>query len=117
MKKIFSAILLAALIFSTVPVGAEIHFDLNKNFSEKVLPLSYIYGGRVVGISTYLSVREQPSANSREIMRIPNGTKLTLRFFGNQEWWAVLSINGSTYGVQPGVEIGYVSARYVQTTR
>ena len=116
MKKFFSAMILAvAIIFVSSPVQAENNFDLNKNFKTQLQPVTYIYEGRVVGISTYLSVRERPSVNSREIMRIPNGSRLTLRFFGDQDWWEVLTINGNYYGVNPGDGIGYVSARYVST--
>ena len=107
MKKFFAvAFLLATMILSTVSVQAE-------NF--EFTPLSYIYGGRVVNIKTYLSVREYPNVNSREIMRIPNGAELSLHFTGNQDWWQVLSINGNTYGVRAGDAIGWVSARYVRT--
>ena len=116
MKKFFSAMILAvAIIFVSSSVQAENNFDLNKNFKTQLQPVSYIYEGRVVGISTYLSVRERPSVNSREIMRIPNGSRLVLRFFGDQDWWEVLTINGNYYGVNPGDGIGYVSARYVST--
>ena len=115
MKKLLSVMLIAiAIIFANSPVQAQSDFDLNKNFKSQLQPVSYIYNGRVVGISTYLSVREQPSVNSREIMRIPNGSQLVLRFFGDQDWWEVLTINGNYYGVNPGDGIGYVSARYVR---
>jgi len=114
-KKFFAAMLLTvAMIFSTASVQAQSDFDLNKDFNSKLVPVSNIYSGRVVGISTYLSVREQPSVNSREIMRIPNGTELYLRVYSN-DWWQVLKINGNSYGVRPGDGIGYVSARYVRT--
>ena len=115
LKKIFAVMMLAvAMLFATAPVQAQSDFDLNKIFNSKLLPVSYIYSGRVVGISTYLSVREQPSVNAREIMRIPNGAELSLRVYSN-DWWQVLKINGNSYGVRPGDGIGYVSARYVQT--
>ena len=55
MKKIFAAMFLA-LIFATAPVQAQTNFDFNQNFNEKIQPLSYIYGGRVVGIKTFLSI-------------------------------------------------------------
>ena len=118
MKKIFAAMFLA-LIFATAPVQAQTNFDFNQNFNEKIQPLSYIYGGRVVGIKTFLSIREQPNENSREVMRIPNGAELSLRFTGNQNWWQVLSVtfNGQTYrnSYDPADGIGWISARYVQT--
>ena len=115
LKKIFSAgILIAVLIFVSSPVQAENNFDLNKNFKSQLQPVTYIYEGRVVGISTYLSVRERPSVNSREIMRIPNGTELYLRVHDN-DWFQVLKINGNDYGIRPGDYIGFVSRRYVRT--
>ena len=113
-KKFLATILLVGAIFATVPVQAESDFDLNKDFQSKLQPVTYIYSGRVVGISTYLSVRERPSVNSREIMRIPNGTELYLRFHDN-DWFQVLKINGNDYGIEPGYCIGYVSSRYVRT--
>ena len=114
MKKFLATILLVGAIFATVPVQAESDFDLNKDFQSKLQPVTYIYSGRVVGISTYLSVRERPSVNSREIMRIPNGTELYLRVHDN-DWFQVLKINGNDYGIRPGDYIGFVNARYVRT--
>ena len=114
LKKIFAVMLLAGTIFASLPVQAQSDFDLNKDFNAKIQPVTYIYSGRVVGISTYLSVREQPSVNSREIMRIPNGTELYLRVHDN-DWFQVLKINGNDYGIRPGDYIGFVSRRYVRT--
>ena len=114
LKKIFTVMLLAGTIFAGLPVQAQSDFDLNKDFNAKIQPVTYIYSGRVVGISTYLSVREQPSVNSREIMRIPNGTELYLRVHDN-DWFQVLKINGNDYGIRPGDYIGFVNARYVRT--
>lgn len=108
MKKYFSFILVALAMFATTPVQAQSDIDLNKNFNERFVQVTYIYGGRVVGISTYLSVRERPSVNSREVMRLPNGTTLTLRFIGDQNWWQIVAINGNYCD-----GIGYVSARYI----
>ena len=121
MKKIFSVMLLAvALIFiSGQNNQAEANFDLNRDFNSKFVPVSYIYAGRVVGISTYLSLRESPSEYSREIMRIPNGAELSLRDTGVSQsgWWQVISVkfNGQTYSENPGYGMGYVNAKYVQT--
>ena len=113
MKKMVAAFLFVLAIFCVSPVQAQSDFDLNRDFNEKLVPVSYIYGGRVVGIRTYLSVRARPSVNSREVMRISNGARLSLRYFGDQDWWQVLSIDGNDYGY--GVDgIGYVSARYIQ---
>ena len=115
LKKFLSMmLLLAGVIFATVPVQAQSDFDLNKDFNAQLQPVTNIYSGRVVGISTYLSVRERPSVNSREIMRIPNGTELYLRVHDN-DWFQVLKINGNDYGIRPGDYIGFVSRRYVQT--
>ena len=106
LKKIFSAVMLLTLIIFATPAQAQESFDLNRDFNSQLVPTSYIYGGRVVGIKTYLSVREQPTVHSREIMRLPPGAKLTLRFTGNQDWWWVVEYNGMW-------EIGYVSAKYI----
>lgn len=118
MKKFFSIMLLSAImIFSNATAQAD--FDLNKDFNFQLVPMSFIYSGRVVNISTYLSVRERPTVNSREIVRIPNGTRLTLRDSGpvyNTGWWEVLSINSPGYeGFEGynGFGIGYVNARYI----
>lgn len=121
MKKILSAVLLAAVLaVLPVSVQAEASFDLNRDFNSKFVPVSTIYSGRVVGISTYLSLRESPSEYSEEVMRIPNGAKLTLRHNPRayeNGWWEVLSVtfNGRTYEKGMGYGIGYVSVRYVST--
>jgi len=61
-KKIFAAGLLAiTLIF----VGGQ------NNSAEARDPV-----WEVVGIRTYLSIREYPTVNSRELARVPNGTFL-----------------------------------------
>ena len=109
MKKFLSAILFALTIVTVAPAQAHSDVGLNQNFNERLAPMSYIYGGRVVGISTYLSVRERPNVNSREVLRIPNGTELTLRFCRNQDWWQVVAINGNFCD-----GIGYVSAKYIR---
>ena len=49
---------------------------------------------QVVGIRTYLSIREYPSVNSRELARIPNGTIL------------------DTYDSQRGWDVGFVPVIY-----
>ena len=114
MKKIFAVIVGLVILVNFSVCQAENNFDLNKNFNSQFQPVSVIFFG-VVKVKTYLSLREQPNVNSREIMRIPNGSRLVLRFFGDQDWWEVLTINGNYYGVNPGDGIGYVSARYVST--
>ena len=106
MKKFLSVVILSVIIiFSTAPVQAE-SFDF--------VPLSSIYSGRVVNIKTYLSIRERPNVNSREVMRIFNGDRLELREDA-PGWWQVLSVNGNNFGRRAGVAIGYVNANYVQT--
>ena len=60
MKKILSVMLLAAMI---IFVGGQ---------DKKAEAWRY----QVVGISTYLSIRAEPDAYSREIARVPNGTIL-----------------------------------------
>ena len=124
MKKFFPVMLLAvALIFISGQTNqAEANFDLNRDFNSKFVPLGYsrIYSGRVVGISTYLSLREEPSEYSREIMRIPNGAELVLRHDPRayeNGWWEVMSVsfNGQTYsGRAGGYGLGYVSTKYVR---
>ena len=115
MKKVFAAFLLVLAMAFSVPVQAQSDFDLNRDFNNQFTFKSTIYGGRVVGIRTYLSIREEPSVYSREIMRIPNGADLTLRFTGDQNWWQVISVrfNGREYS-NPAPAIGWVSAKYVQ---
>ena len=115
MKKGFSA--LVFVICAGIFNFCSADFDLNKDFDEKILPTSVMYTGRVVGVSTYLSLRERPSVNSREIMRIPNGARLYLRYDKNPDWWEVVSVtfNGKTYQNDGTMGIGWVSSRYVQT--
>ena len=63
MKKLLSVVLIAvALIF----VGAQ------NNSAEARGDNCW----QVVGIRTYLSIREYPTVNSRELARVPNGTWL-----------------------------------------
>ena len=104
MKKFFVSLILLTIFFSASPVQA--------NFES--IPLSYIYSGTVVNVRSYLVVREQPDTNSREVMRIRNGARLSLRYTGNHEWWQVLSVDGNSYNVRPGDAIGWISAHYVQ---
>ena len=120
MKKLLTTMtLVAAMTVANAPAQAESNFDfdLNTDFGSQIVFKSYIYGGRVVGIRTYLSLREYPNVNSRELMRIPNGAELSLRYTGNQDWWQVLAVtfNGQTYTNDYSSGIGWVSAKYVQT--
>jgi len=135
MKKILSAVIMFCVMIFSANCQAESDFDLNKNFNEKLQPTANFFIGRVVGIKTYLSIRERPTVNSGEIMRIPNGTALVLNdvvyddgygnWIHNDEWYEVQNIfmNGRWYnstdnGRVPaniGV-IGYVSSKYVIET-
>ena len=123
MKKILSALVFAVCIlsvnFCSANFQAESDFDLNKDFNEKFQTVSVMYSGRVVGISTYLSLRERPTVNSREIMRIPNGARLYLRYDLNPDWWEVVSVtfNGRTYQDDGTMGIGWISSKYVKTDR
>ena len=78
---------------------------------------SYIYSGTVVNIQTYLSIREGPGVDYKEIMRVPNGTRLGLRYTGTPDWWQILSVNGNSYNVRPGDAIGWASASYIEIDR
>ena len=115
-KKIFSTVILVAvLIFVSSPVQAENNFDLNNDFNDKVSKLTNIYTGIVVNVESYLIVREKPTMYSREVMRIPNGAKLTLRSIGgvdyiNSDWMAVAYYNGMT-------DVGYVNTKYIEIVR
>ena len=63
MKKLLSVMLLAiAIIF----VGGQNNFAEARNDGFWM----------VTGIRTYLSIREYPTVNSRELARVPNGTWL-----------------------------------------
>ena len=110
MKKVLSVMILVSVMFITVPVQAESNVDVD-NFKETILPLSFWFSG-VVEVSTYLSVREQPSSNAREVMRLYNGDRLEIKMgVGNASgWWEVYGVNGRSYNNR----IGYVSRRYVR---
>ena len=99
-KKFFSIILLIAAIFVTAPVQAK----------------SAICNG-IVSVSSYLVLREEPNANSREIMRIPNGAELLMRDEYIPGWISVLSVSfdGKTFANDTvGDRIGYVNVKYVK---
>ena len=79
MKKLLSVMLLAvAIIF----VGAQ-----NNSAEARGQAL------KVVGIRTYLSIREYPTTYSRELARIPNGTIL-LDTYGRENGFASVNYNG-----------------------
>ena len=81
MKKLLSVMLLAVVIFFA---GGQ------NNFAEAARDFS---GWQVVGIRTYLSIREYPTINSRELARIPNGTILSDEG-GRANGFASVSYNG-----------------------
>lgn len=115
-KKFFSIILLIAAIFVTAPVQAESNFDFNQNFNNRLVFKSNIRNG-IVSVSSYLVLRKEPNANSREIMRIPNGAELVMRDEYIPGWISVLSVSfdGKTFANDTaGDSIGYVRAKYVK---
>ena len=78
MKKLLSVMLIAvALIF----VGGQNNSAEARGYWQ------------VVGIRTYLSIREYPTVNSRELARIPNGTILSDEG-GRANGFASVSYNG-----------------------
>ena len=90
LKKIFATMLLAVTLFlvSGQDNTAEARYQ-------------------VVGIRTYLSIRESPNVYSRELARIPNGTIL-------YEWG--YSSNGFA-GVEYQGIYGYASLNYLRWIR
>lgn len=75
--------------------------------------------GRVAGVSNYLSIYELPNANSKEVLRIPNGTELSLinERVDDFTWWKVkvLGVKGVAYDKPNSEEIiGYVNAKYIE---
>ena len=93
---------------------AESDFDLNKDSNAKFQPTAHNIIGRVVGIKTYLSLRERPTVNSREIMRIPNGAELNyFDYYDDEDWYSVNSVTfgGRTYKFD--YTRCYVNSKYV----
>ena len=116
MKKIFVAIVGLVIFVNFSVCQAENNFDLNKNFNSQSQPVSVIFSG-VVKVKTYLSLREQPNVNSREIMRIPNGATIMFRESRlPTEWLEVISVsfNGTTYTTDNVSRVGYVNKNYVE---
>ena len=94
LKKVFATMLFAvALVF----IGAQ------DNTAEA--------GYRVVGISTYLSIRAEPSVYSRELARVPNGTIL-IQVVGRDEN-APIERNGFWLVQYNGIE-GWAHSRYLK---
>ena len=118
MKKIFVAIVCFVIFVNFSVCQAENDFDLNKNFHSQFQPVTNIFWG-VVKVKTYLSLREQPNVNSREIMRLPNGATIMFResFRSDDpvDWLIVLSVsfNGKSYSSDADV-LGYVHKNYVE---
>ena len=116
MKKILSVIVGLVILVNFSVCQAENNFDLNKNFNSQFQPVSVIFSG-VVKVKTYLSLREQPNVNSREIMRIPNGAEIMFRESRlPSEWLEVISVsfNGTTYTTDNVSRVGYVNKNYVE---
>lgn len=99
MKKFFAAMLLAVTI---IFVGAQ---------DNKAEAWRY----QVVGISTYLSIREEPNANSREIARVPNGTILepALYYSSISRQWKASYTNGFAGVVYRGMNC-WAADRYLE---
>ena len=96
LSKIFAAVVLAVTL---VFVGAQTNTaEANQGF-------------QVVGIRTYLSIREEPTTYSHELARVPNGTILYCRY--DRGGHIILQSNGF-YGVfYNGIE-GWASSRYLE---
>ncbi len=107
MKKVLSVIVLWLIIFVAAPVHAKSYF----NFNEKFLPLSFWFAG-VVQVSDYLAVREYPSVNSREVMRLYNGDRVDIKMGTGEAsgWWELHGVNGISYRDR----VGYVNGRYIR---
>ena len=94
LSKFFAAVVLAVTLFF---VGAQ------TNTAEA--------NWQVVGIRTYLSIREEPTTYSHELARVPNGTILYCRY--DRGGHIILQSNGF-YGVfYNGIE-GWASSRYLE---
>lgn len=109
MKKVLSILIFALTVFSINFVNAS-DFNLNTNFK----PVSVIFSG-IVNVNSYLSLREYPNINSREIMRIPSGARIIFRESRNSsDWLEVVSVdfNGKEYSDYTP-HIGYVYSKYV----
>ena len=110
MRRVFVLVLLVFTMAFTAPVQAQSNFEFNNDFSNDKfanLTASVAYYGYVVNIRTFLSLRESPSIYSRELARIPNGTRLTVMFFEN-------SNTGDFYRVRYNGMSGYAHKNYIQ---
>lgn len=93
---------------------------LKNFFATVVLALTLVFVGaqdntaeagyRVVGIRTYLSIREEPSIYSRELARVSNGTIL-IQVVGRDEN-APIERNGFWMVEYNGIQ-GWASSRYL----
>ena len=111
MKKIFAALLLIFAVTLTSPAQAQSNFNFDEN-NFQMLTTGRVPEAVVVNIKTYLSVRANPSVYSRELDRIPNGTRLGIldngsvdNGFYNVFYWG----NNNNY-------FGYVHSSYVRFT-
>ena len=110
MKKLVVSFLIVLTMAFTQSVQAQSNFDLNRDFKDKLTPVSVVYDARVVKIGTYLSIREYPNVHSRELARIPNGTYLVVRYDPyNPQWYKVVMCSAANLN-----EEGYVNAAYIK---
>ena len=91
MKKILSMALLVVALFI---VGMQ------ANVAEAAI--------QVVGVKNYLSIRERPNVNSRELARVPNGT-VFYEIFDDQRAAAA-----GFFAIKYNGIYGYVSEKYVR---
>lgn len=96
MRKFFSILIFAMAFITLSSVQAQENFNLNKNFDGNFVNFTTgrVPAGVVVNIRTYLSIRAEPSIYSRELARIPNGTRLGILdgytyngFYRVACWW------------------------------
>lgn len=107
MKKIFAAFLLVVAIAFVSPVQAQSNFNFDENF--QILTTGRAPEGIVVNITTYLSVREGPSVYSRELDRIPNGTRVAVTDSSNGFYYIFYWGNSNNYW-------GYAHSSYIRMT-
>ena len=66
---------------------------------------------QVVGIRTYLSIREEPTIYSRELARVPNGTILN-HYIGGRDSSRPIGSNGFWMVGYRGIQ-GWASSQYL----
>ena len=114
MKKVFSVMLLAAALIFISGQNNQAEAELSLNNPEKISIVNLTagrgsdgYEAYVVNISTYLSLRENSSTYSRELARLPNGTKLSV---------VSRDTKNGFYFVWCYAGAGYVHSNYVSFT-